>query len=65
MSEPGKREAVDNTFKVIELMEGLRDIFRETSPTHKLNSSCQEEAQRLIGKAREALDKMENEITML
>lgn len=32
MSEPGKREAVDNTFKVIELMEGLRDIFRETSP---------------------------------
>lgn len=59
MSQIGKREAVGHVFKVIELMEKLRDVFRRTAPTHTFTPSEREEALKLIGQAKTALDKME------
>lgn len=53
------KEAVENTFKVTELMEELKDIFRQTAPLHEFNPSQREEALKLIGAARAALDKLE------
>ena len=53
------KEAIENTFTVTEMMEELKDIFRQTAPLHNLSPSQREDALKLIGAARAALDKLE------
>lgn len=53
------KDLVSNTFKVMEMMEELRDILRRTAPTHELTPSEQEEALKLITRAKECLGKLE------
>ncbi|MEW6680290.1 MAG: hypothetical protein AB1297_04605 [bacterium] len=53
------REAVDNTFKILELMEELRDIFRKTAPLHELSKEQLERVKMIISEAREALTILE------
>jgi len=43
----------------MEMMEELRDILRRTAPTHELTPSEQEEALKLITRAKECLGKLE------
>lgn len=51
------KDMVSNTFKVIEMMEEMRDILRRTAPAHNLTSSEREEALRIVAKAKEYLGK--------
>ena len=53
------RQRVENTFRVIDIMEDIRDIWRETAPLQNLSGDAKEKLVKKIGKARTALDKIE------
>ncbi|MDI6704330.1 MAG: hypothetical protein QME40_06655 [bacterium] len=56
------KENVDRTFAIIELMEDLRDIWRETSPTHTLSPEQKEKVLSIILDANKILKRMEEAI---
>jgi hypothetical protein len=51
---------VDRVFEVIELMEELRDIFRRTAPLHALNTQQNQQVRKLISKAKNTLNELED-----
>ena len=50
---------VDSTFRVIDLMEDIRDIWRETAPLQNLSDANKEKLQKKLEKARKAIEKIE------
>jgi hypothetical protein len=50
---------VDCTFRVLDAMEDIRDIWRDTAPLQELNEAQREKALKKITAARKALDQME------
>ncbi len=50
---------VENTFRVIDLMEDIRDIWRETAPLQNLSESNKEKLIKKLEKARKAIEKIE------
>lgn len=56
------KENIDRTFAIIELMEDLRDIWRETAPTHILSPEYREKVLSIILEANKILKEMEKSI---
>ena len=50
---------VDSTFRVIDLLEDIRDIWRETAPLQNLSDANKEKLQKKLEKARKAIEKIE------
>ena len=50
---------VDCTFRVLDAMEDLRDIWRDTAPLQELDEKQREKALKKINGARKALDRLE------
>ena len=50
---------VDCTFRVMDAMEDIRDIWRDTAPLQDLDAGQTEAVGRFITKARKALDQLE------
>ncbi|MFA6450535.1 MAG: hypothetical protein WCX65_13770 [bacterium] len=53
------RTRVENTFRVIDLMEDLRDIWRQSAPLQNLTDSEKEKLKKKLEKARKAIEKIE------
>jgi hypothetical protein len=53
------KQRVDDTFRVIDLMEDARDIWRETAPLQNLSEERRAALTKIIDKARKALDRIE------
>ncbi|HOX28351.1 MAG TPA: hypothetical protein PLQ76_04260 [bacterium] len=53
------KQRVDQTFRVIDLMEDIRDIWRETAPLQEIDEARKENLLNKIKKARKALDGIE------
>ena len=50
---------VDNIFSVLELIENLRDIFRQTAPLHKFDSQQTNKIRDDIQQAKKLLNEIE------
>lgn len=57
-----KEKAVFATFKALFALTDLRQIFRETKPTHKLNLERIAKVKIIIGQVRRSLDTIEEEL---
>ncbi|MDI6736166.1 MAG: hypothetical protein QME42_08255 [bacterium] len=53
---------VDNIFRVLELLENLRDVFRQTAPLHKFDSQQARKIKDDIGQAKKLLNEIEESI---
>ena len=53
------RQRVENTFRVIDLMEDIRDLWRQNAPTQNLDDSAKETLLKKIKEVRKALDNIE------
>lgn len=53
------RTRVENTFRVIDLMEDVREVWRETAPLQNLSDQSKEKLQKKLEKARKAIEKIE------
>ena len=50
---------VESTFWIIDLMEDIRDIWRETAPLQNLSDANKEKLSKKLDKARKAIEKIE------
>jgi|DewCreStandDraft_4_1066084.scaffolds.fasta_scaffold59560_2 hypothetical protein len=50
---------VDCTFRVLDAMEDIRDIWRDTAPLQDLDEAQRDKVLKKIGAARKALDQLE------
>lgn len=55
-------KSVENLFDALYRLTDLRDIFRKTSPDHKLDGEQKEEVRGIISDVREKLDEIEEEM---
>jgi len=53
------KSRVESTFRVIDLMEDIRDVWRASAPLQNLSEDEKEKVVKKIEKARKALDKIE------
>ena len=53
---------VEKTFHALYALEDLRDLWRKTTPHHKLTPQQKRGAKALINKVRRALDQIEGEL---
>ena len=56
------QKQVEETFQALYALEDLRELWRKTTPHHKLTPQQKREAKELISKVRKALDKIEKEL---
>ena len=54
------QKRVELTFRVLDSMEDLREIWRGAAPLQELDEAQTQKAIKKIGKARKALDELEN-----
>ncbi len=50
---------VDRIFSVLELLENLRDVYRQTAPLHKFDSQQTDKIKDNIEQAKKLLDEIE------
>lgn len=50
---------VDNIFRVLELIENLRDIFRQTAPLHKFDAQQANQIKDVLQEAKKLLNEIE------
>ena len=55
-------EAVQETFEALFALTDLRQIFRETAPTHQLSDEQKQKVKEIIEKVRQSLDVVEKEL---
>ena len=53
------KQRVEDTFRVMDLMEDVRDIWRETAPLQNLTEERRAALVKKIEKARKSLDRIE------
>jgi hypothetical protein len=53
------KEAVDITFRILRLTEEIRDIWRNTAPSHNLNTQQKQTLKELINKIKEEITSLE------
>jgi hypothetical protein len=53
------QQRVENTFRVIDIMEDVRDIWRESAPLLDLNDQQTEKLRKKLEKARKAIERIE------
>ncbi len=56
------RKQVEKTFQALYALEDLRELWRKTTPHHKLAPEQRIEAKALISKIRTAVDDIEREL---
>jgi hypothetical protein len=56
------QKQVEKTFQALYALEDLRELWRRTTPNHKLTPEQTREAKALIGKVRTAIDQIEREL---
>lgn len=57
-----RNKLVDKTFEALYALEDMRGILRKTAPSDKLPETQKKEMLEAIGKARAALDEIENDL---
>ncbi|MFB0501525.1 MAG: hypothetical protein ACETVP_03565 [Candidatus Bathyarchaeia archaeon] len=55
-------KAVEETFAALFALTDLRQIFRETKPTHKLNNEQQKRVREIVQRLRKSLEIIEKEL---
>ncbi len=53
------KQRVEDTFRVLDLMEDVRDIWRDAAPLQNLSEEGRAALTKKIEKARKALDRIE------
>ncbi|HOC93030.1 MAG TPA: hypothetical protein PLK80_09655 [bacterium] len=53
------KQRVEDTFRVLDLMEDVRDIWRDAAPLQNLSEESRAALTKKIEKARKALDRIE------
>lgn len=53
------KQRFENTMRVLDYMEDIRDIWRESAPLQNLTEEQTEKLKKKIEKARKSLDKIE------
>jgi len=56
-------KAVEETFAALFALTDLRQIFRETKPTYQFNSEQKRRVREIVGRVRQSLDIIEEELT--
>jgi hypothetical protein len=56
------QKQVEKTFQALYALEDLRELWRRTTPHHKLTPEQRREAKALISKVRTAIDQIEREL---
>lgn len=56
------KKSVDRLFESLYRLTDLRDIFRKTSPTHKLTEDQEKEVKEILDEVKENLDLIEEEV---
>lgn len=49
----------DNIFKILELIEQLRDMLRQTAPLHKFDSQQRDKVRQVIQQVKNLLNELE------
>lgn len=52
----------DNIFKILELMEQLRDVLRQTAPLHKFDSQQSDKVRQAIQHVKNLLNELEESV---
>ena len=53
------QQRVESTFRVIDIMEEVRDLWRETAPLQNLSEEQAEKIRKKLEKARKAIERIE------
>jgi hypothetical protein len=53
------RQRVEDTFRVIDIMEDIRDLWRESAPLQNLSDEQKEKLTKKLEKARKAIERIE------
>lgn len=57
------KKSIEKLFDSLYRLTDLRQIFRETSPTHKLSGEQKEELEEIVNEVKEKLDEIQEDMT--